>query len=79
MTTQEEILAAAADVGKMWREDWKIYLEEVSRLCSMSLQEAMLFDLLLTWRRIGEVQGKSLKTIEQHMKDEHGPEDWQKP
>lgn len=79
MNTPDEIKNAAARTAQMWVGDWEIYLGEVSRLTGLTLEQALLWDLALTFRDMNVNQHANLAFVKKHIEEEHKPDDWQRP
>lgn len=78
--TPEEIRAAAARVAETWKSDWEIYLTELARLTGLTIEQALLWDMALTFRDMNVNQGKNIEFVKKHIRDEHGPDEpWKTP
>ena len=75
--TPEQLQAAIERTGKMWDGDWGIYLKGTAERCGITLDQAILFDMAITWREVLTTQGKNIAWLKKHVEDEHGPEPWQ--
>ena len=83
MATQAEaeILANAARTAQMWTGDWGIYMQEVSRLTGLTIEQCLLFDLVLTHRDVCKITADNVAWVRAHIEAEHrgDRDDWQTP
>ena len=85
MTDHSESLAGAeqkafaARTAEAWRTDWGIYLGEVQRLTGLTLEQALLFDMMCTWRDMRSRIADNVAFVKKHIEEEHRPDDWQQP
>lgn len=79
MATEQEIKEHAAKVAASWDSDWGIYLPELARLTGLTLEQVMLWDMLLTWRDTNEMSRTNIAKVAEHMKRCEGEDDEWKP
>lgn len=69
---------AAARTAALWAKDWGIYFAELQQLMGVTLEQAMLFEMLCTWLEIQRLTRESHAFVQKHIQDEQRGE-WENP